>query len=124
MFSMRIGIIAVVCMTLSAQALAWTAMPCCADDAASPQDMTQAMTLAMHPDMGDQGHEACAQQGSHPDADHAAGDCCPGAVCSGVFAAVSPDTGLEARLSQADVFMLTGTLPNAPPEQLLRPPIT
>lgn len=121
---MRTAIIAVLYMALSAQALAWTAMPCCGEvgDDAPP---ASSMNDGMHHDMTDQtDHTGCADDGNGQDTDHTADNCCPGAFCSGVFAALSPDMALEARPSQADVFMLIGTLPNAPPEQLLRPPIT
>jgi len=123
---MHKAIIAVLCMTLSGQALAWTAMPCCAepsDDAPPARSMNDGLNHGINHEM-DQGHAGCAEDGNDQDADRSASQCCPGAFCSGVFAVVSSDMALEAPALSADVFAGHGMLANAPPEQLLRPPIT
>ena len=117
------AIIAVLCIAVSAQALAWTAMPCCAE-ASDDAPPAYSMNHDLNRGMDQPGHAGCAEDGNGQDADHSASNCCPGTFCSAVFAAVSPDMTLESRALSADIVVGPGMLPNAPPEQLLRPPIT
>lgn len=111
---MRTGIIAVLCMALSAQALAWTAMPCC-DDADAEASVNHDMTADM------QSHDTgCAK---NMDDQGTANKCCPGAFCNGASAAFALSVALVAPGVSADLFTVIGALPSTTAEQLLRPPI-